>query len=925
MANSKTSLVATDRHSLRLVQQVPPGTPGAYVDGVFGQSWVASRKGLNGRGGFLGVENNPILGDASEFTITLPPVGSDGQDTRDRLYFYAGTPDPLNSGGPRIDYRPGDEWIEVIRGTNEVVAVGTPVSETSDPSQIVLRCRDVVHPSRKSQETASGFWNHAPRDVFEHYSRAWKTVVADDFAGANSRFPVFNDLATSTDGKWLYGGVNQSGGVVNPGKGVYLTAEPGFTGGFVRSAATVPDAGAVDHSCWRAEVNFSQLSAVSGGAWGAQGIALDMVDPTNTANSVYRLAMGPSNGGIYAATLTSNTAPYFTYWQINSSGLLDATGRLAPPYTLAIEARERWAYFYLDGQLVAVAGRPFVNSGSLQLQVFVNAFNSAAGDFALLDYAVLRKTTVPLNGGTPGDYRLASPPAAGGLNGEFYDTSTRGHAIAPPTQVPVQTRVDNGISFSGLAASPPAWVPGGLAAATVFYVRWTGAIYLPLATQDVHFQIPAGAWTANGLILQVGRTRKGEAACAAGPWWPGETAGLSSAGMRSTLGNVSGWYPLVVEYTWQQGAGNEPITFTYDVGGAGSQPPTSVLSPYGCFRGQIQGSHYDALKTTLAEQFVLQWKSEPRQLESGSFPGVIIPRVRVGRDTDFSLDERQAINPQSTMTAEDLADTLLAAAQGLGGNNSGTLTAEAFSFQTMGSHPFTSSETENLPATSQLAMLVLHLETLLGLRQNVWQELTADSIGQRQMQDTFPLTGALAEFDWAVGDGIRRSLPKVGVVDSTPVQIIALKRMLYPDGMGQNTASFRPRPRDFQTTMRRFIRQVYADRRAFQGQFVNMPGSRAVAPAYTEALLPADLTFVRDAQLVILSKSDASAWTINVNGAPIAAGLGSTSTVTAPGIVDLSSFVARNNMTEPRMVAQLTGGTGQVSYQLQLLTLVGSA
>lgn len=917
MAKAKQSVVSTDKHSLRLIQQVPPGTPGAFVDPIFGSSWLATpragpKQGLNGSSGFISVENNPIINDAGEFTATLPPVGSDGRDNRDRFYYYSDTPDPQNPSGPTVGYMPGDEWIEVHRGTNELVATGTPVSDTADPSQIQMLLRDVQEVFKKNRETASGFWNHSARDVFEHYTRGWKCLIADDFVNSTSQFTLSGSFQNSPDGHWSY--INCDASL---GAGFVVLRPPGgASSSFLNGRQVFVDGGATDHSCWRVEADIPYVSAAANGL----ALALQVLDTTTGAPLAF-IEIAP--GSLVCETRV--TGGTMASWPVNAAGLLDPNGLIEPPYNLAIEARERWVYFYVNGQLVAVGLRLYTSSSNIVVSLQALATTAASIGVASV---VARKTTPPMNGGQPGDYQLASAPAAGGLSGQYFDvTNVTGPsgvlegAIAPPSVSPSAIRNDGGIFFATPAGpAPPAWLPAALGAAEKVYVRWTGSIYLPLATQDVHFAITSSVATWMGEALYVGRTRKGEAVATSG-LFAGESAGLTSVGMRSLLGNVSGWYPIVFEYVWIGFAGAHTTGFTYDVGGSGSVPSPEVLSPYGCFTQQVPNgdSHFDTLQTTIAEAFAIQYKTRARSLESGSFPGIVVPKVRVGRDTDYVMDETGAVNPQSTSKAEDLATTVLGQAQGLGGNSSGSLLAEAFNFPVMASHPFVLTESENLPSTSQMNMLILQLATLLGLRSEVWQEITADSIGQRQMQDSWPLTGTLLEFDWGIGDGLRVNLPKIGVVDVTPRQIVALKRMLYPDGMGANTASFRARPRDFNHVIRKFIRSVYASRRAFQGQLTWQPGSRAVAPAISETILPPDLSYVRQAQLVILSKSNTSAWDVNING--VATG----QSVTGVGYVDVSNSVARNGATEPRMIATLTGGTGTVAYMLQLLALVSNS
>lgn len=930
MARNLRSLVAPDPHTVRLVQQVAPGTPGAFVDAVFGRSWIATprkgpRQGLNGRGGFTQIQSTLVLNDTSEIAVQLPPEGSDGRNNRDRLYFYSDTPDPQNPG-QAVGYMAGDEWLEVYRGADELVGNGTPVSEQSAPEQLVLTCRDCVQPLQKSIETGAGFWNHAPRDVFEHYTRVQRCVIASNFPNQMANFPVTAATPnTSIDGRWTYQSIfAAASGPLTMGAGGASSSTA-----IISPVVTIPDAGLADHSCWRVETSISSLIST-----GSPIIELALSAVTGGLRLCH-LKIDSLAGQVEVSTLQWNGAGLADIWASTTAGLVDSTNHLSAPYTLAIEARERYLYFYVNAQLVSIAQRPYPNGDSastaadtLTASLILREGSPPQSSAMRVDYFVVRRTSPAMNGGTPGDYILPSPGDPGGLSGEFYDLTAAVSAglvpIGSPTFTPAASRFDQGVSFVNPASGLPGWFPAALGASLFAFIRWTGSIYLPLATQDVHFALPAGG-SHDGSALWVGKTRKGESVCAQGtgigvlqnPAF-GEPPVATSVGMRSLFGNVSGWYPLVFEYMWTAfNTGADTVGFTYDVGGAGSVPPPTVLSPQGCVTQQITGAHYDAIKT-LSEQFGFQWRSQPRALESGSFPGVIIPKVRVGRDTDYILGESEAFNAQSTMTAEDGATTVQGQAQGLGGSSTGQLTAEAFNFAEMASHPFVSTETENLPGVTDMGMLDLQLESLLAFRSEPWEQVQASTAGQRQKRDTFPLTGVLAEFDWQPGDAIRRRLPQIGVVDTTPLPIQQLVRLLYPDGMGENQAAFRQRPRDFRRTMLRFIRQVYQERRTFQGQLALVDGTH-VTTGYSQIILPEDLSLIRQAWLVVTQKSDASAWTVYVNGNATAV------TITGPGRIDISNYIARNNSVEPRMLAGIVAGTGTATYALQMRVFIAQS
>lgn len=1422
MAKSRAGLLFPERVRLRLVQQVPAGTAGAYVDPIFGYSWTVNpqSEGLNGTGGFQQAEVSPTLNDSSEMTVTLPPQGADGRDNVDRLYYYADTPDPTVSFASGIDqrigYMPGDEWFELIRGQGELVQSGTPVSESTSQSALSLTCRDVTQIFRKSRETSAGFWNHAPRDVFEHYTRAWQAVLADDFDGTEFQAPT-TTIASGTwptyaiqNGKWAFTGAAVEDGNSHLVLSTIPSLQPwayvyGYGGG---SAWPLSDGGATDHSCWRFECSISSASFIGTNpviCFGA-GDSTSSIPSLRQNNGLgaYTLQLMPASGQVYVNTVNAAFTGLFVSWPTNASALLTAANKFAPPYTMAIEARERWVYFYLDGQLIAVTPRiPALTHTDMRPYVYLQS-NDSSLDSITVDYIIARRTTKPLNGGTPGDYVLPSNPSSGGIQGQYYDTtlastgapetgiSSGEYAAIPPHLNQSAVRVDSGLSFASASAlltvptslsiastrwgqgftpgttvyykvtaynsngettasaevsatspgslgtvtqnsvnypatgnsgasqicfwyvtgvtpdggetlasnaqgsvqlantvvqlnwnvmpgvvgynvymayvgtpygpsgaegpiylvdnvagaatnsvwiggygvqyppttvpssdtsgnfnvtlswgavagatgykiyrstatgteklcwstastsftdnnsppgstSPPStntagtpsggvpgWFPDALGNAQTAYVRWTGSLYLPLgAGAAVKFKLPS---TNISQAMWVGKTRQGESIlsstasrnaypevvqadnpycyfpmgevggstltdvmgnvtdmttshpingtyndlitepsgptgdqstvlffeavspapgntpsayagsgtsdaqfmtgslefwtwCQAQPasglvsgivvksgafgvfvragtiqaydwgnnawhdsgvavvagwqhiaytWNSGSTLGShlyvngvlaatfsmgvadltadgigiatgsaktpiqsfsgyvgemaiypyqlsvaqvyhhyhsanqhltdyaaettrsTSVDLRTILGNESGWYPMVFEYIFheQDTAVTNTVGFTDN---SGNVPSPTSLSPYGCFTQQVtpQDSHFDTLQATIGESFAYQWRSVPKALESGWFPGAVVPQVRVGRDTEQIMDGSNATNPAETSTAEDNALTDLASAQGLGGSSVGSLTAEAFNFAEMMLHAFISTESESLPATTELNLLTLQLATLLEFRSEAWQQITSDASAPRSMQDTWPLTKALAEFDWQPGDGLRVQVPQIFVNDVDPRQIMALRRVWYQDGIGQTSVSFRSRQRNFEYALRRFIRQFTSNRRQFQGQLVVQSGTQALSPAYSTVPLPVDLSTVRQATLTVLAKQDNSTpFAVEVNGQDTG------QNVLAAGVLDISNAIGRNNAVEPQMVVRLTNNGNavcSVSYVVSLLVLVQAA
>ncbi len=345
-------------------------------------------------------------------------------------------------------------------------------------------------------------------------------------------------------------------------------------------------------------------------------------------------------------------------------------------------------------------------------------------------------------------------------------------------------------------------------------------------------------------------------------------------------------------------------------------------------------SHYDHVVQT-AQDWGLQVTVEPMQLESGEFPGRIRPLTRVGRDTEYVVGSPQvrratAHDIQDAITAEDVCDVIASDAQGLA-DPTGTaqLTAEVFNFaqmlgvvtggQAQQLHPWLSEEYDQSNNISVLELLVQRLSSLLALRGGPWESVTMGHGPVRQMLDTFPLTGNIAEFFWTPGDGVRLNFPELGVVDRSPRQILGVQWPITPAGLGGPSISLRQRPRSFAQMIRGVQKQILSGQRSYQTQMVTVSGTlgavndSAVPDSYTRVSLPQNLANVITATFIVQVKTDASSWTIEVNS--VSTGV----VITTTGRYDLTQFLARAG-TDLRMYARLiSGGTGLCDYSLGLL------
>ncbi|MGI8624179.1 MAG: hypothetical protein ACR2NB_12010, partial [Solirubrobacteraceae bacterium] len=117
--------------------------------------------------------------------------------------------------------------------------------------------------------------------------------------------------------------------------------------------------------------------------------------------------------------------------------------------------------------------------------------------------------------------------------------------------------------------------------------------------------------------------------------------------------------------------------------------------------------------------------------------------------------------------------------------------------------------------------------------------------------------------------------------------------------------------------VRRILKVAVAPQRNYQGTLTLVQGSlgslnTAIATdGYTRILIPADASSVVSADLIVISRADASAKTIEVNG--VSTGV----TVTTIGRYPVTPWVSRAGAAQ-LAYAQLIGGTGGYEISLEL-------
>lgn len=156
---------------MRHVRRTVDGEVGAVI--AAGE-FIAGDSAIGGRNGWQTAKTNAALSDTGELSITFPnTAGADGILHRRRFAIFT-----------QPDYRPGEEWIEVYREPWDLVAACTPYRSRKTRSTVELVGYDLAGLLTRFVGSELDVWDsHAPRDVFEHYTRAPAMVVGTDFDG----------------------------------------------------------------------------------------------------------------------------------------------------------------------------------------------------------------------------------------------------------------------------------------------------------------------------------------------------------------------------------------------------------------------------------------------------------------------------------------------------------------------------------------------------------------------------------------------------------------------------------------------------------------------------------------------------------------------------------------------------------------------
>lgn len=905
LAAREKVILQPGRVHLRHIKKGLSSNPGAVqvLD-----TWFAPqpRDGVNGPRGFISGSYERRLGEEGSFSLTFPNAeGEDGVLHRERFLTITDgkrIADTSSLYGYRGGaYRPGDEWIEIYWGDpGTLMFVGTPYDATVRRDRITITGFDAFALMKKERDTSSAFWTHSPRDVFEFYTQAWDWVEAYDWPVNGTSYGLGDTTQTSTDNKFTY-----------------------------RRAST-------DFNNWPGRLRFSPSSTVASMLTSVTGLPVGL--QSSQPFAAWRVEAEVNVSAIPSADITMGLLDPGIFLRLSASEMKWVLSSESPEKRveyvpqagnmhLVVEGRERWIYYFCNGKLLGVMPMAIGNYGSAK--PFLGLSQNSAGTTMDINFFVIRHTRpLLLSGGDKGDYHLPGVAPSGGLVGAYFNDQDL-YAPLPeepgpqamslnPLREPYVRRQDSTINFP--EATPPLWQPPGPANGTRFSVRWTGAIYLDLATNDRFLRLTL---TDSGRMW-IGKTLRGQEIIFS--WTAGAPRTVTSSSLRVHLDSkqVSGWYPIVIEYSQDAGSAGIQMLWSTTSGGSYTIVPADKLSPLGVFINHSRHeSHFDQMKNMM-ETYGYQFTLEPHSLESklgtqSLFPGQLAPKVRVGRDTAKVLDAVESTDIGVEIHADETADILIADAAGIADpRQANQLTAESFNFLEVNNHFVINSEYTSLADITIPELLRTRLDSNLALRGSAWEQVSAQPHGFRELIDKFLLPGNLALFNWEPGDGIKVVLPEIGVKDLTPRQILGIARQFTPNGFSRPTVNFRQRPRSLGDLLRSFNRTTLQQIRNYQGQIVMTHGTMAgtnLTDMYSRVSLPNDISDVVSAWIVVIQKSDTSTWTVEVNDT-------NTITVTTPGRYPINEFVSRLGTTDPRMYARLVGGTGSVSYQVEILVRI---
>lgn len=873
---------------LRHVRRTAAGETGTTIaNATFIRGPINALNGLQGwQSGRVAV----ALADTGELTIVLPnAVGDDGIAHKKRFAYFT-----------RDDYRPGEEWIEVYRDADTLLSVCTPYRGRKSTTTLELVGYDVAGLLNKFRGSELDVWDgHAPRDVFEHATRAPALVYGTDFAGfAGVPYDGWSAPA---------GGVTVSPTTGKPR--IKANTGPPLTSGQITRnlpAGTPSD-------CWTCEVHAIAVGALDGFELELGGVNATF-EPDGT---VY--AMSPANAApafplVYASGPLEDNLPGKRQG-FSPVGLV----------SLRIVARYDRMFIVLNGELVCEWRRETTTALD-STPVYVRTF----GTLDVTSFHVEALLPFAMRGTDKGDRRLPGIPPPGGLRARYYNaapltsrratTAGRLSLILPLAAEPTSERLEPTLDQAG---TPPG-IPGA------YVARWVGSIYLDLAASERRVRIVS----AGPCRVYIGRTMRNVDRYIDA--WAAASGTYVGGVLRTHLGAAAaGWYPIIVEgYRQTVGGGwrleDAPTDAAGNITLAYATVPASRLSPVGVVEEHWRYESMRSIIDSLTETFGYQWRTDPYGLESGLFPGQIVPRLLVGRMTNRVIRDFEGVDVVVDSDASDTVDTLVADAAGIADpKGSGQLSAQVIDFAAARAHLAMHSDYISVAEMSEANAVQTRLGSLLALRSSPNEQVgVRPSDGSQDLVDTFPLTGAYARLRWLPGDGVRLALESVDVQDQTPRQLRRIENDLRPNAIAPPVVGFRQRPRSPAAVLKRTLRAVYAQSRNYQGTASLLGGARASATGnggiptataggavdfYARLPMPVNVDAIDRVWLALEVSSGVGV--IEVNGANTALPVG------GPDFYDITAYVTRDPAaaSSGRIYARIINATVGAVFEYTLV------
>jgi hypothetical protein len=841
---------------------------------TYGFTWLPTSH-MPTDSGFVEGTYTRRLGDSGEFSITFPNGTSSLGPWRDRF-----------SGDGAL------EFIEVYRD-DRLEFVGCIQRVEIDRGSVTISGPDAWALLRRAYER-DRTWTAAPQEVATYYTRVPVAAIAEDFPGSSLPSGWVQEDATATvaDG--------------------FLTLSVGS--GSPESAAAYVDLDPLGDA-WR-------ITAAIPGGYPSIG---------TFEVSLYESGSGDDTATVQfssdSVTLTTDTT---TVRIVERSYL----GRV--PITLQIERRGRWVVGFVNGTFIGFIPAQF-DPDRLRFKI-TNAGVAVALDIESV--TVVRLDDFLARGSDLGDYVLPGDQPTGGLRGRYFDgadmagfsSAIRNSLILAPDREAgawkYAERLDASMSTSASLSIPVQ--PGN--SGEYYAIRWFGSVYLRGDLGNYTIETTS---VDDGVRVWIGKTAWGEQLI--DDWNP--SSGTNTATWTaSDYGSQAGWYPIVVEY-FQDTSGDvfrlqfTPPASTYtDPGGTSITASTKItipstsLSPLGCFDNRVQGtSHFD-LVSQAAQSFGYDITLEPMSLESGEFPGRVVPRLRVGSDTDVILSPddtdgvEPALSPGVTLDATDQARFLIGSGAGIADGSGSQTTAEVFDLANADAGLFALEAWVDAGDIAFTDLLAARLNAELALRGTEWEEVRATPRAQERMADTWPLSDTLSAMYWQPGDGVRLIVPDIAVEDTEPRQMIQVTRTFMAEGRTGTQVAFRQRPRSGVRTTRGFLRSALALGRSYQREKATLTGGNVAyasvgAGAYggfvEVALHPGDKVIKATIRIAVNDANQPVG--LEVNGVDRTSALGGAWS-TIPAEIDITGYATQVSSTDNRLYAraQNTGGSTSI-------------